>query len=679
MKISDDADSKKAWNVEIDGKIAGGVYATSIGGQVTGFRAGHMESGFQGALLCFPYDAEVMTETGPVKIGDVVTLKNPTKVFSFNQTTGRVELRCVRKYFENPGAPIVRISFSDDSSVECTENHKIFTENRGWVEARYLISSDVVPRFESGESLVTGFIRKPYFFIEAFRRFSRKVMRVPEALRVSVPVVVASSCSVFKVFDRIIPFISVKVTDFNPWQLRADKCVGDGLVDLDRSDVPVSSCPENTVTNSAVCFFVRNTNRFGRYFSNRISVFYGYYSSKASNHSRARYFVKPLKSQNRFPLDVSFVRHDPVTFCISVDGNRNFFINQGQQALLVSNCDDLIKPEDAFSKSKIDHANRRLITTVQSRLAQPETPIILVMQRLGENDPAGFIRKGNLGDGWHFVTIPALMDESYVASLPKKYFDLINPGEIIDGRFSYWPYKEPIKKLLQMERGDGTDASGQRVSRHVFSSQYQQAPKAMGGNIIKGKDFVRYQFPPQIKHRKIFVDTAQKTATRNDYSVFEEWGVGTDGRIYLLNLIRGKWEAPELQRRAVAFWSMSKSRDVMKFGQCRTMKVEDKVSGTGLIQTLKLPPYNIPVEAVQRSKDKVERVNDGLPYIESGQVCVPEQAPFTNDFIAECESFTADGSHDFDDQVDPMLDAIDDMAASGNKLKVWEQLGNRPT
>jgi predicted phage terminase large subunit-like protein len=73
-------------------------------------------------------------------------------------------------------------------------------------------------------------------------------------------------------------------------------------------------------------------------------------------------------------------------------------------------------------------------------------------------------------------------------------------------------------------------------------------------------------------------DTAQKTGERNDYSVFECWGLGDDGRAYLIDLIRGKWEAPELERQAIAFWSKHSARK---------MKVEDKSSGTGLIQSIK--------------------------------------------------------------------------------------------
>lgn len=47
MELRDDADSKAMWWNE----FGGGVYASSAGGQVTGFRAGHMEPGWQGALI----------------------------------------------------------------------------------------------------------------------------------------------------------------------------------------------------------------------------------------------------------------------------------------------------------------------------------------------------------------------------------------------------------------------------------------------------------------------------------------------------------------------------------------------------------------------------------------------------------------------------------------------------
>lgn len=358
-----------------------------------------------------------------------------------------------------------------------------------------------------------------------------------------------------------------------------------------------------------------------------------------------------------------------------VTGFRAGHMAEGfQGAILI---DDPIKPEDAFSRPKLDAANRKLLTTVKSRRANPDTPIILVMQRIAESDPAGFIRAGNLQGHWDYVRIPAVLTETDLERLDGRYQALLDRGKVVDGRFSYWPYKEPIDQLLAMERGDGTDQNGARISRHVYSSQYQQAPTALGGNIIKGESFDRYTVLPRIKWRKVFADTAQKTKERNDFSVFEEWGLGIDGRLYLIDLIRGKWEAPELQKRAIAFWQKCKARDIEAFGSVRKLMVEDKSSGTGLVQTLKLSPYNIPIEGIERNRDKLTRVMDALPYLEARQVSIPENAPFTNDFVSECESFTADDSHDFDDQVDPLVDAVEDMLQSGNKLKQWEQLAGK--
>lgn len=361
-----------------------------------------------------------------------------------------------------------------------------------------------------------------------------------------------------------------------------------------------------------------------------------------------------------------------------ITGFRAGHMTEGFQGAII--IDDPVKPEDVWSPSKLNQANRKLVTTVKSRKANPKTPIVIVMQRVGENDPTGFIEKGNLPGRWRVVRIPAVITEGYVKALKPKYRDLIPPPEdrdIVDHRFSYWPYKEPIRELLAMEKGEGTDATGSRISRHVFASQYNQSPVALGGNIIHGQFFHRYRILPKIKYRIIYADTAQKTKEHNDYSVFEEWGFGDDGRIYLIDLIRGKWEAPELQKRAIAFWAQAKGRDVEKYGTLRKLKPEDKSSGTGLIQALKLPPYNIPIEGIERDKDRYTRVMDALPYIEVGAVCIPEESSFTTAFVTECEAFTADDSHDFDDQVDPMVDAVMDMLSSGNKIKQWTALGKR--
>lgn len=352
-----------------------------------------------------------------------------------------------------------------------------------------------------------------------------------------------------------------------------------------------------------------------------------------------------------------------------ITGFRAGHMAEGFQGAII--IDDPMKPEDAFSTPKVDAANRRLLTTVKSRRANPDTPIILIMQRIAENDPVGFIKGGNIPGEWHHIKIPAVIDEAFVKTLPMKYQSMVERDA--ETRFSYWPYKERIAELLTMERGEGMDQTGSRISRHVFASQYQQDPVAIGGNIIKSEWFQYYSVAPVMRERKIFVDTAQKTKERNDYSVFECWGRGKEGGIYLIDMIRGKWEAPELKKMALLFWQKHQAADATKMGQLRQMVVEDKSSGTGLIQELK-KLNSIPVKGLERVKDKLTRVMDVVSYIEAKTVFLPEEAPFTADFVTECEAFTADDTHSYDDQIDPMVDAIVDLLSTSNKLKVWENL-----
>lgn len=346
-----------------------------------------------------------------------------------------------------------------------------------------------------------------------------------------------------------------------------------------------------------------------------------------------------------------------------ITGFRAGHMAPGWQGAII--IDDPLKVADANSKPRRAKANRDLIATVKSRRANPDTPIIVIMQRLAVEDVTGFIRAGNLGGEWEHLVIPALIDDEYVAGLPEHIQPLVERGERDEkGRFSYWPYKEPLAELLQLEAGAGTDSDGARVSRYVFSSQYQQAPKPLGGDLIQGAWFRRYGVPPKLLYRKIYVDTAQKTAERNDCSVFQCWGMGEDGRIYLLDQIRGKWPAPELKRRAKDFWAKHKAETGKLTGALRRMEVEDKASGTGLIQDI-AEEGNIPIVGIPRGRDKLTRVMDIQSYLEAGLVCIPEDAPWVSDFIAECEAFTADDTHAHDDQIDPMVDAIDDMLAGG--------------
>ena len=275
--------------------------------------------------------------------------------------------------------------------------------------------------------------------------------------------------------------------------------------------------------------------------------------------------------------------------------------------------------------------------------------ILAILTRWHVDDPIGRFLKSDIGDKVKVISYPA------IATKDEKYRKC---GEAL------FPQHKSLDFLMERKL---------LFDKNSWESLYQQNPQIVGGEIIRGSWFGSYSQLPTLKQRLIYADTAQKTSERNDYSVFQSWGLGSDGKLYLIDMIRGKWEAPELKRRAISFWNKHAAYKTNNFGQLRQMKVEDKASGTGLIQDLKLTE-RLPIVGIQRTKDKYTRLLDVIGYIEAGYVMLPIDGTFTNDFIYECESFTADDSHKHDDQVDPMIDAINDLLAKDNIVTMWENM-----
>ena len=300
--------------------------------------------------------------------------------------------------------------------------------------------------------------------------------------------------------------------------------------------------------------------------------------------------------------------------------------------------DDPHSVSDAASSKKLASAIETFNEALPTRLSDPKnSSIVVVMQRLNEGDVSGEILSRDLG-----------------------YEHLCIPMEFEPERKCYTSIGWEDPRQIEGELFFPTRFSAEVVERdkkvmgsHATAGQFQQRPAQRGGNIFKEEWFKYWSVEPLIKHRTIYADTASKTATHNDYSVFQCWGKTENNQAILLDQVRGKWEAPELKVKARAFWN--KHKDI-KNGPLRAMKVEDKSSGTGLIQELKRE--GIPIIPIPRNTDKIERAYDVTPAMESGNVFLPQSSEWLSDFLKEATAFPA-GNHD--DQLDPMMDAISDI------------------
>lgn len=341
---------------------------------------------------------------------------------------------------------------------------------------------------------------------------------------------------------------------------------------------------------------------------------------------------RDTRAKNRWNIDV-YGRTAGGVYATStggqVTGFRAGYIRPGFSGAII--VDDPIKADDIWSQAKRDAANRKLTGTIRSRRASTEhTPVILIMQRLHEDDPAGHALAGDFALNFEHLEIQAVLEEE------------------TEREHSYWPGKESLASLRELREKDP----------YTFQAQYQQRPILPGGVMFKREMIRRYVKPVKgLTRVGIFADTAMKEGQRNDFSVLHY--AGSDGNnVYSLDLERGKWTAPELLEHAKNFWERHKPHRISNPVRFMGFFIEDKSSGTGLIQTLRAQTA-IPVIAVQRNRDKVSRANDILPYVAAGRFYVPEGVEWADPLINEMCAFSPAMTHAHDDQVDTVVDAID--------------------
>lgn len=416
---------------------------------------------------------------------------------------------------------------------------------------------------------------------------------------------------------------------------------------------------------------------------NRVRILNTSYSRDLVNENseRARALVKSSEFQEFYPFQIGKDKVDDWTLERDgkrlhqlfsrasggqITGVRGGYMGDGFSGYIMA--DDWDKIDDLFSDAKRNKSHVRLINTLRSRKAQSSTPFLFIQQRGHIDDSTAFLLSGGMGlkIDYH-VKIPALVDQDYIDNLPDGIRERceadVKKGECVNGQWSYWPAKESIHDIIALRN----------AHPYTFASQYMQDPDTLDGGIFSADDFLYYgnvdngadlTLPDVFEYRLITVDTAQKTNTWNDWTVFAEWGVYKD-KLYRLGYKRAKMKADQLRRDFESFVNAAHYKNNTANGILRAVHVEDKSSGTGLIQELegRLP---IRITAVQRDKDKLTRAMDVQPQHIAKKVVLPYGDKDNFEFVSEVAAFSHDDSHKHDDQTDVMIDALYEAFVAGN-------------
>lgn len=167
--------------------------------------------------------------------------------------------------------------------------------------------------------------------------------------------------------------------------------------------------------------------------------------------------------------------------------------------------DDPIKPDDARSEQIREKINQKFETTIRNRTNSRKTPIIIIMQRLDDNDLCGYLQRLE-PDVWTVIKLPVIQEDP-------------ETGE----EKALWPFKHTLEELHALREKNA----------FVFDTQYMQNPRPLEG-LMYERGFRTYSEIPATKYRKIknYTDTAD---TGTDYLCSITY-VETDIANYILDV-----------------------------------------------------------------------------------------------------------------------------------------------
>ena len=247
--------------------------------------------------------------------------------------------------------------------------------------------------------------------------------------------------------------------------------------------------------------------------------------------------------------------------------------------------DDPLKPDDASSEARRNSVNERYNNTIRSRVNDRDTPIILIMQRLHEDDLSGYLLNGGSGEVWEHLCLPALDENN-------------NP---------LYPEKHTFEELEQIRQ----------ANRYNFAGQYMQQPAPEEGgewrkewfNIIDKKEV-----PINALKWELLIDGAYTKNTANDPTGFQI-GAKWNNDYVIYSSIDKYLEMPELLKFIPNHINAS---DV----KVSLILVEPKASGKSLQQMIKattgLNIAEIKTDFVNNSK--IENARTCSSFIEGGRV-----------------------------------------------------------
>lgn len=255
-------------------------------------------------------------------------------------------------------------------------------------------------------------------------------------------------------------------------------------------------------------------------------------------------------------------------------------------------------------------------TTLESRKNSPDTPVILIMQRLHEHDLAGWLLAGGNGEQWERLVLSAWQDDET----------------------PLWPEKHSADDLRRMEL----------ASPYVFAGQYRQRPAPPEGNIFRpGMLEVVDALPAgQINWVRGW-DFADSVA--GDFTAGGKLGKLADGRFIIGGLERERYTTDKRD----ALIRNTASRDGR--GVRISLPQDPGQAGKGQVLSMTRMLAGYSVHTSPESGDKITRADPFAAQVNVGNVLMLRGA--WNDALIDEMKLFPNGA--YDDQIDALSRAFE--------------------
>jgi len=308
-------------------------------------------------------------------------------------------------------------------------------------------------------------------------------------------------------------------------------------------------------------------------------------------------------------------------FTTSIDGTLT---GLGGNLIVI---DDPLNTAHAMSDAVRERVIEWYRTTLLSRGDdKTETRIVVVMQRVHQNDLVGYLQEQG---GFEVLNLPAIAEQSQTYDLGGGRTYTRQERELLH------PAHEPVEALLELRRDMGPIA---------FSALYQQRPIPPGGTIIKRKWLTTYDHIGVQPGDRIVIswDIALSEMESGDYSACVVLLIRNEV-FFILEVVRGRFPFEALKRKIM---------DLKKRYHPSTLLIEESAISLGLIQSLREQSIN--VTTYKPDTDKRARLIAQTDLFAGGSVRLPQRASWLEEFVAELLAFP--GGHD--DQVDALAQGL---------------------